>query len=65
MSKIETAIEIVNLINATAPGIASLILAIKGKNGKISIIQVLDEADPDFKETIAAGLEWKATHPEG
>ena len=64
-SKVANAIAIVNLINASAPGVASLILAVRGKNGKISIIQVLDETDEDFKETIESALEWKANHPEG
>ncbi|MDZ4242175.1 MAG: hypothetical protein U1D99_05050 [Candidatus Omnitrophota bacterium] len=48
----DTAIKVVNLINAAAPGVASLIVLLRRKDGKISVMTFLDEAEDGFDENI-------------
>lgn len=51
------------LINAAIPGVASLIVAIKGTNGTVSVGVLLSEADANFDKTIADAQAWLAAHP--
>lgn len=60
----EMAVAIVNLFNATAPGIASLILMIRKKDGTVGVVAMLDEADANFNANIAAAQAWLAAHPK-
>ena len=48
----ETALAIVNLFNAASPGIASLILLIRNKDGSITVARMLDQADSTFDVNI-------------
>jgi hypothetical protein len=58
-----TALMIVNLLNAAAPGIAQLILLIRHKDGTISVGAMLDEADAQFDANIKQAGEWLKNHP--
>jgi hypothetical protein len=58
----DTAIKIVEAFNLATPGIAQLILMIKNKNGTVSVVAMLDEADEKFQETIERGKAWLASH---
>lgn len=59
-----TALEIVNLLNTAAPGVASLILLIKNKDGSITVAQILDQADQKFDSNIKEASDWIKTHPQ-
>jgi hypothetical protein len=60
-----TALALVQLFNAAAPGIAELVLLIRRKDGTISIAAVLDEADQQFQTNIKQAAEWIAAHRKG
>lgn len=62
MNTVETALQIVNLFNATAPGIASLILMIKKNDGTVSVVALLDEASQQFAANITAAEKWLKEH---
>jgi hypothetical protein len=59
----ELALALVSLLNAAAPGIASLILLIRRKDGTISVVSMLDEADAQFDANIKQASEWLKSHP--
>ena len=64
MSNIDTALNIVNLINASVPGVAQLILLIRNSDGTVSIGAILDQADAQFDANIKQIEEWmKAKKP--
>ena len=63
MDPITTALALVNLLNAAAPGIASLVLLIKGTNGTLTVVPLLDEASSSFAASIAQANSWLAAHP--
>jgi hypothetical protein len=58
----ETALAIVNLFNATSPGIASLILLIRNRDGSITVAQMLDQADSMFDANIKEASDWFKAH---
>lgn len=58
----DTAIAIVNLFNVATPGIASLITMIKKKDGTVSVVVMLDEADAQFAANIKQAQDWLANH---
>ena len=60
----ETALAIVNLFNAASPGIASLILLIRNRDGSITVAQMLDQADSMFDANIKEASEWFKTHAQ-
>lgn len=60
----ETALQIVNLLNAATPGIANLIILIRRKDGSVTVAAMLDEADASFDANIAKAKEWLASHPK-
>lgn len=60
----DTAVAIVNLFNTVAPGVASLILMIRKKDGTVGIVAMLDEADAHFADNIKKAQEWLAAHPK-
>lgn len=60
----DTAIALVNVFNATAPGIASLIAMIRRKDGTVSVVVMLDEADAQFNANIKQAQDWLAAHPK-
>jgi hypothetical protein len=64
MAGIDTAIGIVNLINAAAPGVAELILLIRKRDGTVTVAALLDEADAAFAANIKQAQDWLATHPK-
>lgn len=57
------ALAIVELINAAAPGVASLIVMIRHKDNTLSVVQVLDEADAKFSANLKEATDWLAAHP--
>ena len=58
MNTIETALALVSTFNAVAPGIASLILLIRKKDGNVSVVALLDEADVQFQANMDAAKKW-------
>lgn len=56
------AIAVVELLNAAAPGIASLIVMIRGNDGKLTVLQVLDQADAQFDTNLKQATDWLAAH---
>ena len=54
---------ILALINAALPNIASLVVAIKGTNGQVSVGVLLSQADANFDQTIAQAQAWLAANP--
>jgi hypothetical protein len=58
----ELALAMVNLLNAAAPGIASLIMVIRRKDGSIAIGTMLDEADAQFAENLGQAAAWFKAH---
>lgn len=58
-----TAIAILTLLNTAAPGIANLVMIIRGKDGKLTVLQFLDEADPQLDANIKQINDWMASHP--
>lgn len=56
------AIQLIGLLNAAEPGIANLLLLIKRKDGTVSIIATLDEADAKFAANIAEAKAWLQSH---
>jgi hypothetical protein len=58
MNSVETALNIVNLINAATPGVAQLILLIRNSDNTVSIGTILDQADAQFDANIKQIEEW-------
>lgn len=58
----ETALAIVQLMNAATPGIAQLILLIKKKDGTVTVAAMLDEADSKFESNINQAKAWLEAH---
>src|ERR1043166_7923482 len=58
------ALMIVQLLNAATPGIAQLIMLIRYTNGIISVVTLLDQADPQFDANIKQAQTWLAAHPK-
>lgn len=59
----ETALAIVQLLNAAAPGIAQLVLLIKRKDGTLQVMTLLDEADAKFDANIKQATDWLKANP--
>lgn len=60
----ELALAIVQLLNAAAPGIAQLMIMIRRKDGTISVMSLLDEADAQFDKNIGQAAAWLSAHPK-
>jgi N-acetylglucosamine kinase-like BadF-type ATPase len=60
---VELALGIVSLLNAAAPGIASLVMLIRRKDGTITVGVLLDEAETTFNNNIAQAAAWFKEHP--
>jgi hypothetical protein len=58
----EMALGIVQLLNAAAPGIAQLVVMIKGTDGKITVAALLDQADAQFDKNLSQAAEWLKAH---
>lgn len=58
----ETALALVQLFNVAAPGVAELVMMIKKKDGTISIVAILDEADAQFSANLDQAKNWLASH---
>jgi len=59
-----TALAIVQLLNAVAPGVAELILLIRKQDGTISVGVLLDEADAQFDANMKQAADWLSAHPK-
>ena len=55
-------LQIINLLNAAEPGIASLIMMIRNSDGTISIGALLDQADAQFDANIKQIADWQKAH---
>lgn len=58
----DTAIALINLLNAETPGIAQLIIMIKGTDGVVSVVALLDAADAKFADNLKQAKDWLAAH---
>jgi hypothetical protein len=59
------ALEILKLLNAVTPGIASLITILRKPDGTITVLQFLDAADAAVDANIKQITDWMAAHPRG
>jgi len=60
----DKAIQIVNLLNAAVPGIASMIQMIKNQDGTVSLTVTFDQADRQFDANLQQVTDWFKTHPD-
>lgn len=60
----DKAIQIVNLLNAAIPGIASMIQMIKNQDGTVSLTVTLDQADQQFDANLHQVTDWFKAHPD-
>jgi hypothetical protein len=56
--------EIFTLLNAAIPGIESLYMLVKKKDGTVGVITMLDENDARFNQNIKDAEAWLAAHPK-
>ena len=59
----DTILQILNLLNATAPGTAQLILMIRKNDGTVALVGLLDQADAQFEANLKQAQDWLAKHP--
>lgn len=59
----EFALALVSLLNAAAPGVASIVMMIRRKDGTVAVLPLLEEADAKFAQNLAEAAEWLKTHP--
>ena len=57
------ALTIVQLITAAEPGLVELITVLRKKDGSVSVIQYLDEADAKTADNLKQNMDWFAAHP--
>lgn len=57
-----TALLIAQLLNASTPAIAEIILLIKKSDGTIAILPMLDQADSKFQENLQQAAKWLEAH---
>lgn len=57
VNAIETALQIINLFNVAAPGIANLILLIRNSDPSKTIGEILKEADAQWDKNITQAIE--------
>jgi hypothetical protein len=60
----DKAIQIVNLLNAAIPGIASAIQMIKNQDGTVSLTVTFDQADQQFDANLQQVTDWFKAHPD-
>ncbi len=60
----DKAIQIINLLNAAIPGIASMIQLIKNQGGTVSLTVTLDQADQQFDANLQQVTDWFKAHPD-
>lgn len=60
----DKAIQIINLLNAAVPGIASMIQLIKNQDGTVSLTVTLDQADQQFDANLQQVTDWFKAHPD-
>jgi hypothetical protein len=58
----DQALKIVELLNAATPGIATLVMIIRRKDGTVTVAALLDEADAKFDDNINKAREWLSAH---
>jgi hypothetical protein len=59
-----TALMVLQLLNAAEPGIASLVVLLRKKDGTIGVLTFLDEADAQLDKNLAQISEWMNAHPK-
>lgn len=62
---LDTGVQIAGVFNSAAPGIASVIAIIRGTDGKITVMPILDSAEEGFEATILKAKQWQKDHPKG
>ena len=60
----DKAIQIVNLLNAAIPGIASAIQMIKNQDGTVILTVTFDQADQQFDANLQQVTDWFKAHPD-
>jgi hypothetical protein len=60
----DKATQIVNLLNAAVPGIASMIQMIKNQDGTVSLTVTFDQADQQFDANLQQVTDWFKAHPD-
>ena len=60
----DKAIQIVNLLNAAVPGIASMIQMIKNQDGTVSLTVTFDQADQQLDANLQQVTDWFKAHPD-
>jgi hypothetical protein len=59
------ALQILQLLNAATPGIASLIAVFRKTDGTVTVINFLDQADATVDANMKQITDWMAAHPKG
>ena len=59
---LSTALLIAEILSKATPEVVEIILLLKRKDGSISVIPVLDEADEKFADNIKQIKKWKKDH---
>lgn len=57
------AVLLASLFNTIEPGIASIVTLIRKKDGTISVVTYLDEADAQFAANLKQITDWFAANP--
>lgn len=57
-------LKIMELLNAATPGLVTLIPLILHKDGTLSVVALLDQADEQFNENVRKAQEWLKAHPQ-
>lgn len=60
----DKAIQIINLLNAAVPGIASMIQMIRNQDGTVSLTVTFDQADKQFDANLQQVTDWFKAHPD-
>lgn len=56
------ALGLIGLFNAVEPGIAQLVVLLKHKDGTVSVVTTLDEADATATSNLKQIADWMASH---
>jgi hypothetical protein len=57
-------LNVMSLLNTALPAVESLIVMIKRKDGGVSVVSLLDEADAGVDANLEQIAEWRKEHPK-
>lgn len=63
-SKLDFAMALAQVFNAAGPAVANLIVMIRRKDGTVSVVTMLDEADEQFQSNLEQARDWMTQHPD-